>query len=136
MAVLMLIVGLNHGYIGRLPVIPNHFDAKTFPVAAVQQAKQANLQGRVFDAWVWGGYIMFAWPEAKLHVDPLKFNDTTMVTYTTIENLHPDWLDELKRWQVKTIIVQTKSPMARALQTAPGWSKFYGDSTAVVYRTQ
>jgi hypothetical protein len=79
---------------------------------------------------------MFAWPEVKLHVDPLKFNDTTMVTYTTIENLHPDWLDELKRWQVKTIIVATKSPLAKALETATGWSKFYGDSTAVVYRAQ
>jgi hypothetical protein len=79
---------------------------------------------------------MFAWPQASLHVDPLKFNDTTMVTYTTIENLHPDWLDELKRWKVQTIIVQTKSPMAKALQTAPGWSKFYEDSTAVVYRAQ
>jgi hypothetical protein len=136
MAVLMLLVGLNRGSIGGLHVIADHFDNKAFPVVAVEEAKKANLQGRVFDAWGWGGYIMFAWPQVKLHVDPLKFNDTTMVTYTTIENLHPDWLDELKRWQVKTIIVATKSPLAKALETATGWSKFYGDSTAVVYRAQ
>jgi hypothetical protein len=136
MAALMLLVGLNRGSIGGLHVIADHFDNKTFPVRAVDEAKKANLQGRVFDAWAWGGYIMFAWPQASLHVDPLKFNDTTMVTYTTIENLHPDWLDELKRWKVKTIIVQTKSPMAKALRTAPGWMKFYEDSTAVVYRSQ
>jgi len=136
MAVLMLLVGLNRGSVGGLHVLADHFDNKAFPVRAVEEAKKANLQGRVFDAWGWGGYIMFAWPQASLHVDPLKFNDTTMVTYTTIENLHPDWLDELKRWKVQTIIVQTKSPMAKALQTAPGWLKFYEDSTAVVYRSQ
>jgi hypothetical protein len=133
-AILMIVLGLNRGWIGGLPVIADHFDRKAFPVAAVDRAKNARLDGRVFDAWVWGGYIMFAWPEASLHVDPLKFNQTTMDTYTTIENVRPNWLAELRRWNVKTIVYPAKSPLADALKTAPGWALWYQDSTAVVYR--
>jgi hypothetical protein len=133
-AILLLAIGLNRGSIGGLHVIADHFDNKTFPVIAVDRARTAHLPGRVFDAWGWGGYIMYAWPEASLHVDPLKFNDTTIKTYETIEELRPDWLKELSRWKVQTIIVNSKSPMAKALATAPGWTRWYGDSTAVVYR--
>ncbi|HUQ18084.1 MAG TPA: hypothetical protein VM099_00610 [Gemmatimonadaceae bacterium] len=133
-AALMLLVGLNRGSVGGVHVIEDHFDKKTFPVVAVDSAKRAHLDGRIFNAWVWGGYLMLTWPEAKLHVDPLKFSDTTMKTYTTIENVHPDWLDELAKWKVQTIIYNANTPLAKALATAPGWTRFYEDSLAVVYR--
>jgi hypothetical protein len=133
-AVLLLFLGLNRGAVGGIHVIADHFDAKAFPTAAVERARKAQLPGRVFDAWGWGGYIMYAWPEASLHVDPLKFSETTIASYTIIEDLHPQWLAELSRWHVQTVIVNAKSPMARALHTAPGWNLWYGDSTAVVYR--
>ena len=58
----MLALGLNRGKIGGLTVIPETFNPKSFPTAAVEKAKVANLPGRVFDAWGWGGYIMYAWP--------------------------------------------------------------------------
>ncbi|HUQ98187.1 MAG TPA: hypothetical protein VM166_01965 [Gemmatimonadaceae bacterium] len=133
-AVLLIGLGLNRGRVGNLPMIADHFDNRSFPVAAVDRARSAGLTGRVFDSWPWGGYIMYAWPEASLHVDPLKFSKTTMDSYATIESLKSGWLEELARWQVKTIIIKARSPMARALKTAPGWSLWYGDSTAVVYR--
>jgi hypothetical protein len=133
-AVLLLLLGLNRGAVGGVHLIADHFDAKAFPTVAVERARNARLQGRVFDAWGWGGYIMYAWPEASLHVDPLKFSETTIDSYTVIEELHPQWLAELDRWKVQTIIFNAKSPMARALRTAPGWHLWYGDSTAVVYR--
>lgn len=133
-AVMMLALGLNRGSVGGVHLIADHFDYKTFPVAAVDSAKAAHLEGRVFDRWKWGGYIMFAWPQASLHVDPLKFSDTTIKTYTRVEDLRPNWLAELKRWNVQTIIIEARSAMDTALKTAPGWSLWYGDSTAVVYR--
>jgi len=133
-AILMILLGLNRGSVAGYQVIADQFDRKTFPVVAVERARSARLPGRVFDAWGWGGYIMYAWPEASLHVDPLKFSQKTIDSYTIIENLQPAWQAELRRWQVRTIIVSSKSPMARALETAPAWSRWYADSTAVVYR--
>jgi len=132
--ILMLALGFNRGFIGGLPVIPDRFNPKTFPTVAVEKARQANLPGRVFDAWGWGGYIMYAWPTASLHVDPLKFNAETMTSYTLIEDMQPGWQKEMDRWQIRTVIVSSKSPMAKGLALEPAWKVWYRDSTAAVFR--
>ena len=94
-AVLMLLVGLNRGKVAGLKVIPDQFNRRAFPTVAVAKARLANLTGNVFDAWGWGGYIMYAWPQARLHVDPLKFNSDTITSYVIIEDMRPGWQDEL-----------------------------------------
>jgi hypothetical protein len=133
-AVLLLTLGLNHGKIDGLTVIPDRFDRKTFPTAAVEKARAANLPGRVFVAWGWGGFIMYAWPTASLLVDPLNFNAETITSYSLIEDLQPGWQKEMDRWQIKTVIVSSKSPMARGLSLEPAWNVWYRDSTAIVFR--
>jgi hypothetical protein len=133
-AILMVIIGLNRGAVGGIQLIPDRFNAKAFPTQAVAKARQAHLEGRVFDAWGWGGYIMYAWPEARLHVDPLKFNAETIKSYSIIEDLQPGWQKEVNRWQIRTVIVDSKSPMAKGLSMEPSWKVWYRDSTAVVFR--
>lgn len=133
-AILMLVVGLSRGSIAGLRIIPDAFSPKAFPTAAVSKAREAGLQGRVFDAWAWGGYIMYAWPEARLHVDPLKFNEETIKSYTILEGLEPGWQKEIDRWQIRTILISPRSPMAKGLALDPNWKVWYRDSTAVVFR--
>lgn len=133
-AVLLIALGAARGRIGGDSLIPDAFSEKNFPIEAVARAKAARLDGNVFDAWGWAGYIMFAWPEARLHVDPLKFSDETIRTYALIENLEPGWQDEVKRWKIKTVIVSSKSPIARGLALDQGWRVWYRDSTATVLR--
>ena len=133
-AVLLVMIGLNRGAVGGRQLIPDSFSAKAFPTAAVEKARAAGLRGRVFEAWRWGGYIMYAWPEARLHVDPLKFNATTIKSYGIIDDLDPGWQQELDRWQVRTIIINPESRMAKGLAMEPKWKEWYRDSTAVVYR--
>jgi hypothetical protein len=133
-AVLMLAVGLNHGKIGGVSVIADTFNPKKFPTEAVARARQAGLEGRVFDNWAWGGYIMYAWPEARLHVDPLKFNDVTIKSYTIIEEMRPGWQQEMDRWQIQTVLIASNSPMSAGLMLEPAWKQWYRDSTAVIFR--
>jgi hypothetical protein len=133
-AILMLVIGLNHGKVAGLTLIPDRFSAKVFPTEAVSRARAAALPGRVFDAWGWGGYIMYAWPEARLHVDPLKFNAETIKSYSMIEDMRPGWQKEMDRWQIQTVIINPKSPMAKGLELEPKWKVWYRDSTAIVFR--
>lgn len=133
-AVLLLALGLNRGHIGPITVIPDHFSAKAFPTVAVERARDARLDGRVFDAWEWGGYIMYAWPSARLQVDPLKFNEVTMRSYSLIDDMRPGWQHELDRWNVKTVIVNSDSPLAKGLELEPRWKIWYRDSLATVFR--
>lgn len=134
-AILMLALGLNRGRAGGITLIPDSFSSRAFPTLAVDSVQRAALDGRVFDAWDWGGYIMFAWPAARLHVDPLKFNSTTMKSYGMIEGVQPGWEEELERWQVRTIIIPTVSPLAKGLLKEPGWKLWYKDTLAVVFRS-
>jgi len=133
-AALMLALGLNRGSVGSLEIIPDHFNPGKFPVAAVARAREAKLPGRVFDAWGWGGYIMYAWPDARLHVDPLKFNDETIKSYSTIEEMRPGWQKEMDRWNIQTVLIHVKSPMAKGMAMEPEWKAWYRDTLAVVYR--
>ncbi|MEO7367895.1 MAG: hypothetical protein ABIZ36_08060 [Gemmatimonadaceae bacterium] len=133
-AIIMLALGLNRGHIGPITIIPDRFSEKAFPTVAVERARTAGLEGRVFDAWGWGGYIMYAWPAARLQVDPLKFNAVTMRSYSLIEDMRPGWQHELDRWKVQTIIVSSSSPLARGLELEPKWKVWYRDSLATVFR--
>jgi hypothetical protein len=69
-----------------------------------------------------------------LHVDPLKFSDTTIASFTRIEEVKPEWKAELDRWNVQTVMVKSKSPLAKALAKEPAWQTWYRDTTATVFR--
>jgi hypothetical protein len=132
-AVLLLALGLNHGRIAGATLISDEFDRKRFPVEAVARARAADLDGRVFHPWVWGGYLMREWPEARIHVDPLEFNATTIDSYTRIDALRPGWQAELDKWSVSTALVRADAPIAVALRTDPGWAQWYADETAALF---
>jgi hypothetical protein len=133
-AMFMLALGLNRGQLAGWRIMQDGFNAKAFPTQAVAKARASGLDGRIFDAWGWGGYIMYAWPEARLHVDPLKFNAETIKSYTIIEDLSPGWQKELERWNIRTVIINANSRMARGMSLEPTWKIWYKDSTAVVFR--
>lgn len=132
---LLLTLGLNRGHVAGVSLIKDEFDPHTFPVNAVKVARAAGVTGRVFHPWVWGGYLMYAWPGAPLHVDPLKFSQATMDSYTTIYELRPGWERELSQWNVAVVLVPPKSYLARALAGRAGWHLWYRDSTAILFRT-
>lgn len=133
-ALLLLLLGLNHGMAFGVPVIRNEFNARKYPVAAIQKAKGETVPGRLFTSWGWGGYIMYAWPEASIHVDPLKFNDTTIRSYSRIEELWPGWQEELAKWRVDMVITRPTEALGIALSREPAWALWYRDRTAFVFR--
>ena len=134
-AALLLIAGLNGGTIGGTRLIRESFIAERFPVAAIERARASNLDGPIFHPWEWGGYIMYAWPGARLVVDPLKFNDATVTAFSTIDGVKPGWRDELARWKVRTVIIPPDSRLAETLRKDTGWTVWHHDSTALVFRT-
>ncbi|MDP9177464.1 MAG: hypothetical protein M3O61_07275 [Gemmatimonadota bacterium] len=133
-ALALVALGLSHGRIAGKEVIADRFDPGKFPVVAVDSARRAGLSGRVFSQWTWGGYLLLAWPGIPLHVDPLKFSDTTIATFTRIDEVQPEWKAELDRWNVQTVMVKSKGTLAKALAKEPAWRMWYQDTTATVFR--
>ena len=132
--VLLVLLGLNRGKVGAYTVIADHFDAQKFPVVAVRNAREASLGGRVYTPWVWGGYLMYAWPGARIHVDPLKFSRQTLDSYVRIDGVRLGWQSELDKWKVATLMVQPRNSLARAVAADTIWQLWYRDSTAAVFR--
>lgn len=130
---LLLALGLNRGVAFGTTIVDDRFDRGRFPLAAAGHARAAGVGTRVFAPWPWGGFLTLAWPEARHHVDPLKFNRTTIESYTVIESVEPGWQEELDRWKVDAVVDRPGSALARSLETEPDWSRWFADSTAVLY---
>jgi hypothetical protein len=133
-ALALVLLGINNGRIGNVGLIRNAFSPAHFPVSAVSRARAANLDGPVFEAWEWGGYIMNAWPAARLVVDPLEFNDATVRAFSEIDAVRPGWKNEMRRWNVRTVIIRPDSRLALTLENDPEWKVWYRDSISAVFR--
>ncbi len=134
-ALMLIAIGLNSGSAFGSQIIRRDFSPKVFPVEAVARLKAASASGRIFEAWEWGGYIMYAWPSARLLVDPLKFNDSTVSAFTKIDSARPGWQEEIRRLNIETVIIHPDTPLSDGLERDSGWTKWYQDSTAVVFRS-
>jgi hypothetical protein len=133
-ALALLVLGINGGSAANVRLIRNSFSPAHFPVLAVSRARAANLDGPVFEAWEWGGYIMNAWPDARLVVDPLEFNAATVRAFSEIDAVRPGWKDEMRRWNVRTVIIRPDSRLALTLEKDPEWKVWYRDSISAVFR--
>jgi hypothetical protein len=130
----LLLIGINDGKVFGSKLIRSEFSPSIFPVAATERIREAGFRDRIFEAWSWGGYIMYASPDAQLLVDPLKFNSSTVDAYSEIDGVRPGWQKELKRWNIRTVVVPPGSRLAQGLALEPEWIRWYSDSTSSVFR--
>ncbi|HEY9505638.1 MAG TPA: hypothetical protein VIQ27_06685 [Gemmatimonadales bacterium] len=127
-------VALAGGKVAGVAVVPDHYDAKTFPVSAVAEGRRAKLQGRMFNNFIWGGYLLQAWPEQRVFIDggTDHYGDTLFSQYIQVWNLDPGWQDVLRSHGIDLAIVSPSSRLAHELAEHQGWTTWYCDSTAVI----
>ncbi len=131
---MMMALAFNSGSALGSPVVQAQFDPAIFPVGAVNDARAAGVQGRIFNELSWGGYMLTAWPEEQVFIDgqtDLYGADVT-ADYLTISDLDPGWRDVLNRWDISLVMVPSSSPLGNELARDPSWSIWHCDSTAVI----
>ncbi len=133
-SIVLLLLTLNVSPLSRLGLIPGKFDPKVFPVAATVKARQAGLTGRIYNDFIWGGYLLLAWPEQKVFIDGQTdfYGEELTRTHSNIAALAPGWRDLLKKWDVSLVMVPGQRTLAHELVREPGWGIWYCDSTAVI----
>jgi hypothetical protein len=129
---LMLLFG--SGRVAGVPVVVAGYDPTIFPVEAVRKAREARLEGKIFNQFIWGGYILYAWPEQRVFIDGQTdfYGEDLTREYGQIVALQ-SWRQRLMDRGVKIVLVDRRSALAAELSTEPGWSLMYEDSTAVLY---
>ena len=130
------LLALAHGRVGRAQLVADDFDAATFPIAAVAKGRAAGLQGRIFSEFVWGGYLVYAWPEQRIFIDGGTdfFGDSLYEEYSRVRRLSPGWRKILERWDIQLALLRPKSSLAHELSRDSRWTPWFCDSVAVVLR--
>lgn len=114
--------------------------AKLVPVKAAEYLKANPVSGKMFNAYNFGGYLIWAlYPDQLVYVDGRTdlYDDELLEEYLNTALAGDGWEKTLKDRDVRAVLVETASPLARALAASPAWSVRYQDSFAsVIVRNQ
>ncbi|MEK9163689.1 MAG: hypothetical protein AAB261_10300 [Chloroflexota bacterium] len=109
--------------------------AKLAPVKAAEYLKASPVSGKMFNAYNFGGYLIWAlYPDQLVYVDGRTdlYDDELLKEYLNTALTGDGWERTLKDRDVRVVLVETASPLARALAASPAWSVRYQDPLASV----
>jgi hypothetical protein len=133
---ILIVLAFAGGTVAGMEVIPARFDPKVFPVEAVAKARAEHLDGKMFNNFIWGGYLLHAWPEQRVFIDggTDHYGDKLFDEYVQVWNLEPGWRDIMRRYGIDLALIPPGSRLAHELAGDLGWKVWYCDSTAVILR--
>lgn len=106
----------------------------TFPTAAVQFMQSHQLHGRIFNQYLWGGYLEWTAPELQTFID----GRADIFVYNGVLDDHRRAtsieapLEVMDKYDIDLALLQPDRPLTYMLQHAPGWQQAYQDNVAVV----
>ncbi len=110
-----------------------------FPEGAVAFLERYRLDGRVFNSYQYGGYLLWRrWPANQVFIDgrydAVLFGEDTLEAYREA-HASAEALDRLAATYGIEILVLDADPYSRMIhiQMNPGWARVYWDSVAEVY---
>jgi len=134
-AILLLIAGVVIYKISLIvPADKNmQYVSKTFPDSAVNIIKENEYEGRLFNTYNWGGYLIWSLPEYPVFVDGRTdlYGDEVVTQWVTVVRGDENWQDILDQWEVNVALIEPHRPLVDKLKNA-GWSLEYEDQKAVV----
>ena len=112
---------------------PYRFEPSVFPVNAVSWLKSHSQNGNMFNAFDWGGYILFhLWPEQKVFIESQgDLTGELTMKYEKIVSLDEGWQEIFDEYDITWAIIPPGSSLAEEL-ASQGWKPVYQDQTAVV----
>ncbi len=132
----LLLLTVQGSPLSRMGAIPAYFDSRVLPVAAVNKARAAGLTGHIYNDFIWGGYLLYAWPEQKVFIDGQTdfYGERLTREYARITNLNPGWRELLRKYDVSLVLVPGQGRLAHELVRDSLWRIWSCDSTAVILR--
>jgi hypothetical protein len=120
---------------GRPGLMPREFEARIFPRELVAEARAAGVEGRLFNQFLWGGWLLYAWPEQKVFIDGGTdfYGEDLLYDYLSAWTIQPDWRERLEKWQVGWVLVDAGSPLAGVLAHEAGWSRWGAAGIGALY---
>jgi hypothetical protein len=113
------------------------FDARIFPVAAVDWLVKNPQSGNMFNDLNWGGYLLYRlWPEQKVFVDSQTdfYGEAMVREYENALMARPGWDTTFSKYNIQWVILPHDAPLMELLSYDPDWDTLYSDPTATILR--
>ncbi len=110
-----------------------------FPVGAADWlASHPGVGTRMFNAYDWGGYLIYRFygdPNRRVFVygEATELGNQLLQQVSDVENSEPDWQHVLSENRVNYVVERTSSALSMALSVDPGWEQVYNDGFAVIF---
>jgi hypothetical protein len=129
------------GMLGRTTLMDAHFDAKRFPVAAVNYLQKDYLQKEdvlrpLAGPDDWGGYFIYRlYPRVRMVVDDRHdfYGEEFLKSYLKMVHVEPGWEDFLQQSRAHSVVMPKDSALANILAETASWQAIYSDDVAVVF---
>lgn len=131
---LLVLIAATSGQPLGLPIVSQEFDDESFPVAAVASAREANLDGRLFNSLMWGGYLLLEWPEQKVYIDggTDHYGDDHVAELVSLLRQEPGWQQTVNDRQIDLVLLPPQVAMLRSLVIDEGWTLWHCDAVAAL----
>lgn len=128
-------VGLCVAGVARAAGRQEAVEASKFPAAAVEFLR-ARAAGPVFNAYGWGGYLIWKlYPARLVYIDGRAdvYGDKFVEDFLKTEGGERGWRERLERGGVRAVMVVPDASLASLLREDAGWEKVFEDSQAVIF---
>jgi len=112
------------------------FNPQVFPVQAVDWIESNPIEGRMFNDFNWGGYLLYRlWPQHRVFLDSQSdfYGEPLMREYEIISIARGNLKDLFVKYHIMWAIIPFNSPLAKALATDSDWKSVYQDSVAIIF---
>lgn len=126
---------LHRGRFASRTVMDAHFDAKRFPVQAVDFLERSQVREAVFCPDSWGGYLIYRlYPRTPVVLDDRHdlYGAEFLKKYLNIVRTHDQGNQALFEMHSSWVLFQRSSAVANLLKEIPEWRDVYHDDTAVL----
>ncbi|MFW6438205.1 MAG: hypothetical protein ACOCZ7_04240, partial [Armatimonadota bacterium] len=106
------------------------------PVECVEYVKNTGLEGRMYNTYRWGGYLIWhLWPEHMVMLDGRAdvMGRELVADWRTAHTLDEGWEQILEEYEIDCALISMKSPLVRALDLHPDWRLACEESTAQLF---
>lgn len=114
----------------------NVFESTKFPITAVNKLKDNLPNGKLFNDFTWGGYLMLRlYPRAKVFIDGRTdfYGEQLTRDYLQAVNGEAGWDKLMDQYDIRWVMLQPTQPLADRLDTSANWIPTYQDETAHVW---
>lgn len=132
-------VGLCAVKVATVARIQSEVEAREYPAAAVEFLRAHKDAGPVFNAYGWGGYLIWKlYPTRPVFIDGRAdvYGDALVEEYLSAEAGEKNWRATLDARGVRTVMIKPVAPLASLLREDAGWNKVFEDEQSVIFFRQ